>query len=511
MADILVHEHSWDSILPGARCRLYCSQGATSVTAKASTFSVTFPSFSTYLMSNMWAVVSGGQSLPYASGQYVVRPNYGITVQGKLAGINTYIRIKDVASSPAQNQQYSLSKPAQSVITWSWPKTVTLNTGDHFTQANKNTKVATVPLIVFAGSPSQWGYYSSPTTAPQDPGAVTYADFNYQMDSPGSSDVTVAYATVTLDAPPTFDSTDVTLSRNPAYAGYTTATVTISNLSAKYGGDISSVVLKIGNQTASRTDNGTLSINLNAAGSYTPTVTVTDSRGQTTTKNLAQITVRPYSPPTVLLAAERTASTGVAEDEGESAVLNAKFTFADDVADLAVPTVVVKDPNNNILSPTITWYSTRNNNGTLSNPISDWSTVADGATVYALLDNTGHNIFNTQYSYQISVTPRDTDVNSQTHSGTTITQTLGSAFYTMDFLAGGHGIAFGKAATEEGFEDDMDTTLNKSVYLALLNYQTSGSDDKALYDAIPAGWSDVITQTNIVNIKKLLVRIINSL
>lgn len=290
--------------------------------------------------------------------------------------------------------------------------------------------------------------------------------------------------TITLNAPPTFDSTQVYFDTPYVYAGYTTASVDVSNISAKYGGDISSVAFTVGNQTVTGSGNGTLSIALTAGGTFTPTVKVTDSRGQVTTKTLDAITVNTYVAPTTSFTVERTNSLGVPNDEGESAVITATFNYTDDMASLTTPTVVVTDQDNIIVTPTITWYINRE----LTTVISNWSSVSSGVTVYALLDNANHNLFNTQKSYQIALTPND--IRS---SGTTITQILGGAFYTVDFLAGGHGIAFGQACTDEGFWCAM------LVYLALDCNGTASSDatsgeDMDLFNNIRAlGWySDVI-------------------
>jgi len=294
----------------------------------------------------------------------------------------------------------------------------------------------------------------------------------------------IASCKVTLNAPPTFTSTQVSFDTPYVYAGYTTASVTVSDLSAKYGGTISSAVLKIGNQTASRTTNGTLSIALNAGGTFTPTVTVTDSRGQTTTQTLDPITVKTYTAPTVSFTSIRTTSAGVENDEGESAVVTATFGWTSDIESLSAPTVAVTNLDGTAVSTTTTWYKDR----ALTTAISDWSALtASDMPIYGLIDNSTHNAFNTQYSYRIAITPTGTE-----GTGTTMIQTLGSAFYTVDFLAGGHGIAFGQPASEEGFFCNMDANFMQDVFLALDTTATSGTDFE-IYDALVSlGWTDVI-------------------
>lgn len=317
-----------------------------------------------------------------------------------------------------------------------------------------------------------------------------------------SSGTVTGSANLILDVPPTATVSSISYDTNFVYAGLTTASVTVSNATAYYGGDISSVTLTIGSQSASISGNGTVSLALAVAGTFTPTVTVKDSRGQIYTESLSPITVNAYVPPTVSFTAERTASTGVPDDEGTYATCPSTFIFADAIADLIAPSVVLTDENGTQTTPIVTWYTTRAVDGTLSGVINDWSSVSSGDLVYGLIPN-----LNTQYSYQISIRPRDNQ-----GTGTAITQTVSSAFYTVDFLAGGHGIAFGQPASTIGFVCNMTadflqgvdvtgnltvsndtTTLN--VYLDMPDYQTASTTDKALYDAIVAlGWdSDVLS------------------
>lgn len=78
-----------------------------------------------------------------------------------------------------------------------------------------------------------------------------------------------------------------------AIKGFTNISTTISGLKAKHGRSISSVTLKIGSATATRTTNGTLTIsgaNL-ATGTYTPTLTLTDSAGASTTYSYSKLKV----------------------------------------------------------------------------------------------------------------------------------------------------------------------------------------------------------------------------
>ena len=353
----------------------------------------------------------------------------------------------------------------------------TFNTSDYF-----NSNNPTEPYISVSYKAYQIGANSSKDSA----GQVMRNGFNNDY---GSAPLSLVTSKIILQAPPTFDSTQVYFDTTDVYANLTIASVDVSNVSVKYGGNIASVAFTIGNQTVTSTTGGTLSIPLNAGGTFTPTVTVTDSRGQVTTKSLDAITVDVYTIPSVSFSVERTDSTGVDDDEGESAVVEANFNWTDVVATLDTPTVSVSNASGTVLSVTSTWYKSRASDGTLSNAISDWSEIVPSdMPVYCLIDNSSHTAFDTQYSYQVSITPNDSE-----QSGTTITQIVSGAFYTIDFLAGGHGIAFGQACHSDGFECSLPSIFNDDFYFKLDTDTASGTDHDIYTALVALGWdSDVI-------------------
>ena len=370
-----------------------------------------------------------------------------------------------------------------------------LTTSSYFNSSNKTSRTLSV---TYGNNMSSFGGYAE-TSGNTDFLQGDTVSFNFSQ-------------TITLDAPPTFSESNIYFTNDfdgVPYAGLTTANITLSSLSAKYGGDFTGVgkaEFTIGSQTVSKANpvnNDMLSIPLNAVGTFTPTVKITDSRGQVTTHTLNAITVQGYVAPSVNFSVERTLSTGVPDDEGESATVTATFNFTDAIATLSAPTIAVTDDDGVTQTVSTTWYSTRASDGTLSGSVT-WSSLSSGDTVYGLVSITGD--FNTQKSYQIAVTPQDSE-----GTGTTVTQTLGGAYYTVDFYAGGHGIAFGQPATQDGFFCNMDanllqgvdvtgnatvtgTTEMLDVYVDLPNYQTASTTDKAIYDAVVAlGWdSDVL-------------------
>lgn len=315
--------------------------------------------------------------------------------------------------------------------------TLSIGTGTLFNGQNPTQK--SVPLLLKFKDLSLASYT---TQTIDDGGSYDYSDYEHGDEPLPYGEV----ATITLDAPPTFSNTDISFDTGYAYTGLTTASVNVSALSAKYGGYITSAELKIGAQTATLTgdatnklSSGTLSILLNTEGTFTPTITVTDSRGQTTTKTLPSITVSGYVAPSVSFTVARTNASGVADDEGTSAVLTATIDYVSMVANLTQPTVTVDG-----VTKSVTWYTDR----ALSSAV-NWTNYnpASPITLYGFI-NGG---LEKESSYSIGVTPNDSKA-----SGTEITQTLGGAFYTIDFLAGGHGIAFGQPAVQDGFFCNMD-------------------------------------------------------
>lgn len=304
--------------------------------------------------------------------------------------------------------------------------------------------------------------------------------------------------TVTLDAPP-----QVTLGTptyaTPHYAGLGAYTVPLTTLTAQYGGDITSVTLTVGadsttqTYSASTVSNKTISVTPSIAGTYTPTLTVTDSRGQTTTTQLSQITVNAYTAPSVNFDVYRTNSSGVKDDEGTYGLVKATINFTSAVASLTQPSVKIDGTTTN----NVTWYSSYSESTGVSSAISNWSNVTYSGTtpptVYGLINGS----FQTEQSYQITVTETD----SQSGTSQPVTQALSTAFYTIDFQAGGKEIAFGAPAndtltqTQQSrglFKCEMESNFNGDAYFNGAVYGIRGSiiGEIKTYAGItvPTGW-----------------------
>lgn len=292
-----------------------------------------------------------------------------------------------------------------------------------------------------------------------------------------------AIALIYLNAPPTLTYSGVTYDRNYIYKDYTKAKVSITDLSAKYGGSITSCTLKIGNATISKTTNGDYQVTLVNTGTVTPTITVIDSRNQTTVITLPNITIDYYKLPILnSIAAQRVDNNNVAADEGERILITAKFTYDTNVAKLQSPTVTYQQEGASSAStPTITWYS----NATLTTAISDWTTISSGATIYGLITSQCSK----DYNYLIVCTPRDNVPNSGTSKSTVVPP----AYYTIDFKAGGRGIAFGAPAANDAFYCGMVSYFRDNRYLYIDDTDSSTGDDLILKNIFNTlGWSSII-------------------
>lgn len=345
------------------------------------------------------------------------------------------------AVSGASNATFTMTKRNSMPPSYPFPSNYvshsrTLNTSDYFNSNNKTTKTVNISA----------NFSLNLGTVANSSGT---GDFSRYMGGP-----TITIGTLTLNAPPTFTASALSGDTNGYWAGATTVSTTISSASAKYGGNITSSSLTIGDQTVSGSGNGTLSIALANAGTFTPQVSVTDSRGQVTTKSLDAITVNPYLVPSVSFDVYRTNASGVKDDEGHCGLIIGQMTYTDALANLTEPSVSIDGtPIEDVVGATVTWYTgysastgvdaTTEIDGTNIT----WADVASGSTVYALIDCdydiTGK--FSEGLSYQIGIVANDS---IDGHS-TPIIQTLSTAFYTIDFQAGGKEIAFGAPANDD--------------------------------------------------------------
>ena len=239
----------------------------------------------------------------------------------------------------------------------------------------------------------------------------------------------------------------------------TTVTADVTNIVPPTGYTCSKIVFKIGDQSTTVTMDGTetsasLSIPLNAVGTFTPDVQVYDSRGFLEHHYLDPITVGEYTAPSISeLTANRCTSAGLLSDDDVYGLITMNVSYTPLASDLLEPTTTLVT-DGTTYTPAITWYSSWDSTNGVSNPI-DWTSYNPNSpvTIYGLVTGYGTETgLSTEESFRITVTARDSE-----NVSAPITQTLASAFYTIDFLAGGHGIAFGQPATQDGFFCNMDS------------------------------------------------------
>lgn len=173
---------------------------------------------------------------------------------------------------------------------------------------------------------------------------------------------------------------------------------------------------------------------LTQPGALVATAKVVDSRGRSSTKTLS-ITAYSHASPTISqLAVRRCDADGSPNEEGTSCAVTVHASAVSDAG------------THNLSALTLKWrmYGT-----------STWSDALD------ILASNGMELlipdveFGTGNQYELVV-----DATDDAGFKSTATAMLYKAFMTMDFKAGGKGIAFGAPATEDGFHCAMPATFD---------------------------------------------------
>ena len=167
-----------------------------------------------------------------------------------------------------------------------------------------------------------------------------------------------------------------------------------------------------------------------STGSITYSVVITDNRGRTTTKSVAAINVYAYNAPTLTVnSCWRSDSSGnMNKSQGKFITVKATFGCSDINSKNTVSCNVKYKAN------TATSYSS--------------ATALTSGTAKTLNGGDTEGGFALENTYDVLFTVTDT-------VGTTTTRTITvpTSFVTMDFKAGGNGVAIGKIATEENIFD----------------------------------------------------------
>ena len=286
-----------------------------------------------------------------------------------------------------------------------------------------------------------------------------------------------------VDIPPSFDYTALSFNHDYIYKDFTSASITVSNISVAFDGTVTNVKLLIGPQSASRADAGSLTIDLANSGSFKPQIQVSDSWGLTRSYDLSDLVVSAYFLPYINqteINAQRCLSNGQIDDEGTYVNIALPIHYTKDVAYLTEPEFAVED-----VPISLTWYE----DAARQNPI-DWTEYQPNSpcTIYALYSYP----FEYQNNYTLYFVPTDIDYHDDAHDGEQVYAILPTAYYTVDFRAGGHGVAFGKFAKRDGFDCDMNAYFNNDVLFAV---DFNDANDKLAQAIIALGWENKVKVT----------------
>lgn len=187
---------------------------------------------------------------------------------------------------------------------------------------------------------------------------------------------------------------------------------------------------------------------LTSSGNLSLTVSVTDSRGRVGYGSYT-VYAAPYSAPSLTLSASRCTADGTADDTG-------------DYAKITVTGYVTQVNGSNAATLSLNWGS---GSETVSLSVGDIS--YQKGPVYA----------------DPNATMTITAVLSDKLVAASRTMVLSTGYATLDLLAGGKGISFGKAATREGFECAMPAYFSGGLY----GINTDGGiDSRSLFDRVAA-------------------------
>lgn len=244
----------------------------------------------------------------------------------------------------------------------------------------------------------------------------------------GNTHIGDRQVTVTLKVPDSLvpivsaswtDASNATAVLETLVQNYSALNVTPSAVGS-YGSTISSVTITLNGRAYS---GGVLS----NAGNNVLLVTAVDSRGRSNSKDY-NIPVAAYAAPKLTLSASRCMGDGTADEQGTHAKI------------------------------TVTGYVTQVNNKNSSTLSIDWSTGSESIDA-----GVGDVYWQKIVEADVNATKSIHAVLQDKLDKATRDMVLSTGYATLDFLAGGKGIAFGKAATREGFECAMPAFFTGGV------------------------------------------------
>lgn len=275
-------------------------------------------------------------------------------------------------------------------------------------------------------------------------------DFDDVVDS-----VILAEDPVSLMPPaswaPSFDlvATQVNAYGGRLYRGASGIELSISNVSTKHSATVGSKSISF--DGASSTGDSLSVSSISTAGTLVATATVTDSRGMESTRSIA-IDVYDHANPVISNAAvTRCDADGTPNEEGSCAKVSLDVTAVTDIPD----TQLSECAEVRVRARGATSWDT-------AEPLSLLGDQSQGHSYEGVVRATGDGgepiAFDGETQYDVLVTVGDTRGGSSSVSLYVL-----KSFVTMDFLAGGHGIAFGKTSTSEGFHCAMASTFDPPI------------------------------------------------
>lgn len=271
----------------------------------------------------------------------------------------------------------------------------------------------------------------------------------------GTTARTTVYAVADQSMAPTF-----TLGVSPSSGVIqviTPVTISISGESCKYGASVASRSI---NADSRSSGGSSLSITPISNGVIAVSATVKDSRGLSTTKT-ATFSVTAYSPPTLRsFSVARVDSSGATDPEGTSV----KFSVA--------------------------WESgsgdTGGNSCTVKYRQAGVGAYVDCDEVISGDEYVITETFSTDYEYEFIAVIADKHRPIEKHV------ILERGFFTLDFRAGGDGMAIGQACTEPGLTINMPTKFKKPI--SEISFDDTGANGgwigaKTQFDKVPIHFS----------------------
>lgn len=206
--------------------------------------------------------------------------------------------------------------------------------------------------------------------------------------------------------------------------------------------------------------NETTSSELVNAGTQSIVYTVTDSRGRTASRTVS-ISPLAYKPPILsVLGASRCEADGTPNDEGEYAKVTIGATLS-----------ALNNLNNKIF--TLSKKPVTSETWTNQNVPSGTYTIATTLIIDGI---SGNNAWDIKFTVQ-----------DYFYTGDAISKTmqLSTAFSLIDYFNGGKGLAFGKVAEKDGFENNLKTWFTGGIEAIPL---PSGDNGLAYWQALKGGF-----------------------